>query len=174
MPGRIQLKDPGSELVMKVSSVSPEVVEKNSYFLFGNGAKELLVPQSSVTGQIARLDATSVENLIGKVIKFSRSLKMSRASKPFWNLDLATPEEIAAMPQGAAAPASAAVPATGNAAGAAGAPATAKKSYTDIYVKATDFIIEKIVPKYKAAGLTLSGTDVKEMVACVFIPKSKE
>jgi hypothetical protein len=70
--------------------------------------------------------------------------------------------------------ASAAVPATGNPAGAAGAHPPAPKSYTDLYDKATDFVIKKIIPKYKEAGLSLTGTDVKEMVATVFIPKSKE
>jgi hypothetical protein len=170
MSERVKLTEPGSELVMLVRSVRPETVERNEYFLFDDGAKEMLVPQSSVKAQLERLELDSVDGLKGKAIKFSRSTKMSRAGKPYWNVDLASPEEAKA-----AGAASAAVPATGTPAGAAGAqPAVPPKSYTDLYIKATDFVIEKIIPKYKAAGLTLTGTDVKEMVACVFIPKSKE
>lgn len=168
MSERIQLKDPGSELVMVVKSVKPETVEKNEYFLFDSGQKELLVPQSSVNAQLTRMDVLSVNNLVGRGVKFSRSLKMSRASKPYWNVDLATPEELKAVGS-----ASAAVPATGNPAGAAGAPSS-PKSYADIYMKATDFIIEKIVPKYRAAKLEPTANDVHAMVSTLFIPKSKE
>jgi hypothetical protein len=72
------------------------------------------------------------------------------------------------------AAASAAVPATGNSASAAGALPAPQKSYADIYSKATDFIIDKIVPKYRAAKLDPTAADVHAMVATLFIPKSKE
>jgi hypothetical protein len=171
MPERMKLEEPGSELLLRVNRVTKENVQNSDYYLFSNGNKELLVPVSSVSRQLANLEIADVQTLIGKVIKLARSTKLSRYGKPFWDLALATEQEAKTL--GAAAPASAAVPATGNPAGAAGAPRAPKK-YADIYVQATDFIIDKIVPKYKTAGLTLTGTDVKEMVACVFIPKSKE
>jgi hypothetical protein len=135
-----------------------------------------LVPQSSVNSQITRLNLTAVGDMVGKGIKFSRSTKMSRASKPFWNIDLATPEELKALSAqstNGTSGASAAVPATGTSAGAAGVSAPTK-SYTDIYGKATDFVLDKILPKYVAKGLAPTATDVHAMVATLFIPKSKE
>jgi hypothetical protein len=68
----------------------------------------------------------------------------------------------------------AAVPATGNSAGAAGASPIPPKKYAEIYMQATDFILEKIVPKYRAANLEPTANDVHAMVSTLFIPKSKE
>lgn len=168
---RIQLKDPGAELVMTVASVRPEVVERNNYYLFANGSKEMLVPQSSVEAQIERLGVSSVSDLVGKTIKFGRSTKMSRAGKPYWNLDLAEGGNGAVPPQ-AAPPASAGSPSAS--AGAAGAAPSAPKSYTDLYLKAMDFGINVAGPKYKAAGLNLSVSELVGVVATVFEAKVRE
>lgn len=169
MSERVKLTEPGSELIMVVRSVKPETVERNEYYLFDDGAKEMLVPQSSVKAQLERLELDSVDGLKGKAIKFSRSTKMSRAGKPYWNVDHATPEEAKA-----ANAASAAVPATGTPAGAAGAQPAAPKSYTDLYKKATEFVLKDIVPLYKSAGLTVDGMLVRACTADVFDAKVKE
>jgi hypothetical protein len=169
MPERVKLEEPGSSLVLKVNRVTKENVQNSDYYLFSNGNKELLVPVSSVSRQLANMEITDVQVLVGRVIKLARSTKMSRYGKPFWDLSFASDEEAKA-----AGSASAAVPATGNPAGAAGAHPPAQKSYTDLYAKATDFIINQIVPKYRAAKLEPTATDVHAMVATLFIPKSKE
>lgn len=167
MSERVKLTEPGSELVMLVRSVKAETVERNEYYLFDDGAKDMLVPQSSVKAQLGRLELDSVDGLIGKAVKFSRSKKMSRANKPYWDVDLASPEEAKAVT------ASAAVPATGNPASAAAA-AGPPKSYTLIYRQATEFVIKDIVPLYKNAGLTADAMLVRACTADVFSAKLKE
>lgn len=169
MSERVKLTEPGSELVMLVRSVKPETVERNEYYLFDDGTKEMLVPQSSVKAQLERLELDSVDGLKGKAIKFSRSTKMSRAGKPYWNVDLASPEEAKA-----AKAVSAASPATGNPAGAAGAAAPSQKSYTALYKQATGFVLKDIIPLYKNAGLTVDGMLVRACTADVFVAKLKE
>lgn len=171
MPERVKLTEPGSELVMLVRSVKPETVERNEYYLFANGSKEMLVPVSAVKAQLERLEVGSVDGLIGMAVKFSRSIKMSRAQKPYWNVDLASPEEAKA----AGAVASAAVPApASNGAAAAGATSAPVKSYSELYGKATDYILSTIVPKYDAKGLTPDAWAVRGMVADLFTAKLKE
>jgi hypothetical protein len=86
MPERVKLQEPGSELVMTVSKVTPEVIDKNDYYLFTNGNKELLVPQSSVKAQIESNGMGSVEQMVGRSVRFARSMKMSRANKPYWDI----------------------------------------------------------------------------------------
>jgi hypothetical protein len=172
MPERVKLEEPGSSLVLKVNRVTKENVQNSDYYLFSNGNKELLVPVSSVSRQLANMEITDVQVLVGRVIKLARSTKMSRYGKPFWDLSFARRRSEAK----AAGSASAAVPATGNPAGAAGAHPPAQKSYTDLYVKATDFVIEtRSCRSIKAAeASTPTATDVHAMVATLFIPKSKE
>jgi hypothetical protein len=173
MPERVKLTEPGSVLVMRVRSVKPETVERNEYYLFANGTKEMLVPQSAVKAQLERMEVDSVDSLIGKDVKFSRSTKMSRAQKPYWNVDLASPEEIRAAMDGASA---AGPPAASNGAVAAGATSASgsHKSFQDIYASATKFVIEQIVPKYTTAKFEVTAGDVRGMVADLFTAKLKE
>lgn len=95
MTDRVQLKDPGSSLVITVAKVNAETVGTDDYWLFTGDGKEVLVPQSSVTRQLDRLKAAETPELTGKTIKFSRSTGLSKYGKPYWNLDLATAEEKA-------------------------------------------------------------------------------
>lgn len=153
---RIQLKDAGAELVMTVASVKPEVVERNNYYLFGNGAKEMLVPQSSVESQIERLGVKSATDLVGKTVKFGRSTKMSRANKPYWNLDLATDDEMKAAGLNGSGGTSATQASAGGSVGAsAGATSPPRSHHGEIYAQSTDFIITRVIPKYKAAGFAV-------------------
>lgn len=141
MAERIQLRDPGAEIVLCVTSVKPETVEKNDYYLFSSPTTELLVPQSSVMGQITRLGVTQVSELVGKTIKLSRSTKMSRAGKPYWNVDLASGAEA-----GTSASASGAVPATV----AAVAPGVFpdKPTQRAAYKALTQWVLDEILPMY--------------------------
>lgn len=71
--------------------------------------------------------------------------------------------------------ASAAVPApASNGAAAAGATSAPVKSYSELYGKATDYILSTIVPKYDAKGLTPDAWAVRGMVADLFTAKLKE
>jgi hypothetical protein len=92
---------------------------------------------------------------------------LTRGNLPYWDIDPASDDEAKA-----AVAVSAAVPAPANA-GAAGA-APSAKSYTDLYGKATEYVLKSVLPKYAEAKVTLTGTDVKEMVAVLFIQKCKE
>lgn len=170
MPERVKLEEPGAELILRVSKVTKETVQNSDYYLFTNGGKELLVPVSSVSRQLANMEISDVTTLVGKVIKLSRSQKLSRYGKPFWDLLLATPEESAK-----AGVASAAVPgAPSNGAVAAGATSGPHKSFQDIYASATKFVIDQIVPKYTAAKFEVTASDVRGMVADLFTAKLKE
>jgi hypothetical protein len=165
MAERVKLEEPGSSLVIKINRVTKENVQNADYYLFSNGNKEILVPVNSVSRQLANMEITDVQVLIGRVMKLSRSTKLSRYGKPFWDLAPASDEEAKAV--------SAAIPATGNPAGAAGA-AAPSKSYTQLYKAATEFVLKDIVPLYKVAGLPVDAMVVKECVATVFIAKTKE
>lgn len=144
MADRIQLKEPGSELVMTVRTVKPETVEKNDYYLFSNGAKELLVPQSTVKGRLDHLEIASVDEMIGESVRFARSMKMSRANKPFWDLDWA--------PSGAengSAGGDSGKPTTGTSASAPSAEPPAKRpTIREAYKQLTEWVISDIAPLY--------------------------
>jgi hypothetical protein len=166
---RVQLKEPGSELVMAVLRAKPETVDRTDYWLFSGSHKEIMVPATSVKGRLARMNVGAAADLVGKTVKFARSTKTNLGGKPYWEMDIATEAEAKAALNGNGASAGTAAPASAGTAGA-----SSPKSYADIYMKATDFIIEKIVPKYRAAKLEPTANDVHAMVSTLFIPKSKE
>lgn len=164
MAERIQLKEPGSEFVMVVTRVAPETVEGIEYFLFTNGQKELMVPVSSVRSQLERLGADTPADIVGRTVKFSRSTKLSKYGKAFWNLDLASGAEAPSTSVGGGSP-----PVS------AGAPSAEEKpKLAGIYLEATGFILDKIVPLYEEAEIGLSDTAVAAMVHTLFIAKSRE
>lgn len=166
MAERIQLKDPGSEFVMTVAKVNSETVENSEYWLFTNGNKELLVPKTSVASQLERLDISSATGLLGVTVKFSRSSKLNKYGKPFWNLDLATEAERS----GASAPSVGAVP---QSASPASADSSEKPRLDRIYIRATKLILDEAVPLYTKAGIGCTDTAVAAMVATLFIAASK-
>ena len=96
MSERIKLSEPGTERVLTVRTVTVETIENTEYAKFDDGAVELLVPMSSVTRQLERLDAVALTDTKGMTIKFSRSEKLSKYGKPFWNLDVANASDAKA------------------------------------------------------------------------------
>lgn len=160
MAERIQLKEPGSELVMAVAKVTSETVENIDYFLFANGKAELLVPKTSVLSQMERLGVDSPANIAGKTIRFSRSTKLSKYGKAFWNLDLASGAEQSAGGEMGK-------PHTGTSASAPSADSAAEKPKQRAAYKAlTEWVLKEIVPLYDAEyGEGQCGPDVT--AACV-------
>lgn len=143
MAERVVLQQPGTELILTVKSVTPEIIDKNEYFLFGNGSKELLVPQSSIKGRYDRLGVTSAEQLVGKTVRFARSTKISRAGKPYWDVDLSSGAEASGTPA-AAAP-------TGVSTGSVSQPVgaeSAKPKMRDAYKSITEWVLKEVGPVY--------------------------
>ena len=163
MAERVKLAKPGEELVMLVLRAQPETIDRTEYWIFTGVKQEIAVPASSVKGRLARMDVAAATDLVGKAVRFARSTKTNQGGKPYWEMDLATADEAKAAGNGA----SAAVPAPASA-GAAGAQSAPPKSYTDLYGKATDYILATILPKYAAAKLTVSASDVRAMVGDLF------
>jgi hypothetical protein len=163
MAERIQLKDPGSELVMYVSGCKAEVVEKNDYFLFGDGKKELLVPQSSVHAQLERLGIASAQFLIGKHVRFGRSMKMSRANKPYWDIDWAKGNGSGAEPisggEGKA----------GNSVSPPLADSAKKPTMREAYKQLTQWVIDEIAPIYAEDQWSMTAADIAACTATLFI-----
>lgn len=48
-----------------------------------------------------------------------------------------------------------------------------REKRTGIYLTATSFVLDKVVPLYKEKGITLSGTDIKEMVNTIYIGETR-
>lgn len=170
MAERIQLKEPGSSREMFVAGVTPEVVERNEYYLFQNatamgGSWEMLVPQSSVKAQFERLGISSVEQMIGKSVRFGRSTKMSRANKPFWDIDWAAGN-------GTIPPATPTVRAPANTDGTH-PPGEEKPRLDRLYLRATRLVLDEVVPLYTKAGIGCSDTAVAAMAATLFIAATK-
>lgn len=88
MTERIKLENPGDELTLTVASVSPEDIGGYSYWKISDGAKEFAIPQKSLDAQIDRAGVATAPEMVGRTIKFSRSIKLSQHKKPYWNLDL--------------------------------------------------------------------------------------
>lgn len=163
MADRIQLKEPGSSIVLSVSKIGTETVEGSDYLLFSDGHKELLVPKSSVVGQLERVGVDTYNGLVGKGVKFSRSTKLSKYGKPFWNLD---PASIADLPTNGS------VGVGGNAGNSASAaPAESGASddedalrqralYATRMRQAVAYVLENIEPLFKARGIGLTGDEV--------------
>lgn len=167
MAERVQLKEPGSELTMTVAKVSAEQVGTDDYYLFTGGGKELLVPQSSVGRQLDRLGVADVPETVGMTIKFSRSTGLNKFKKPYWNLDLASGN-------GAIPPTT--TPAVRAPANTDGPPPSAeeKPKLAGIYLEATEFVLDRIIPLYEKAEIGVSDTAAAAMVHTLFIAKSKE
>ena len=53
-------------------------------------------------------------------------------------------------------------------------PAPEKQKLSDIYLLATEFVIDKVLPKYTKAGIGCSDTAIVAAVATLFIAASKE
>lgn len=165
MAERIQLKDPGTELVMTVASVSPQTVERNDYYLFTNGKVELLVPQSSVKAQMERLDITDPAQMIGNMVRFGRSTKMSRANKPFWDIDWAGTDPRSGAETSAGGDQG--KPTTGTSASASSAePASSKPSMRAAYKSLTEWVIKEIVPLYDD---DIGASEIAAITATLFI-----
>lgn len=161
MPERVKLQEPGSELVMTVSKVTPEVIDKNDYFLFANGSKEVLVPQSSTKGRFETLGITDVQQMVGKSVRFARSMKMSRANKPYWDIDWASGAEAPSQNSNSVPNGAAGGRETGSVSGVPAespAPPPEKVKLTQLYLDATDFVLGKIVPKFEEKEIGLSDT----------------
>jgi hypothetical protein len=92
----LKLTEPGSTLTMEVASVEVVKGDFGEQVKFTDrGGDALFVPESSVTRQLDRVGVAEIEELNGKAIHFSRSTTMSKAGKPFWNLDKATKDDLA-------------------------------------------------------------------------------
>lgn len=161
---RVKLSKPGEELVMVVRGAKPETVDRTEYWLFSGGRQEVMVPASSVKTRLERMNVASATALVGKTVRFARSTKTNQGGKPYWEMDLATEAESKAGVNGE--PATTLAPAT--------AGASPVKSYTDIYGKATDYILTTIVAKYKTAKLEPTAADVRAMVGDLFTAKLRE
>lgn len=98
MSERVKLQEPGSELYLHVTKVSTETVDNVEYALFSDGKQELLVPSKSVASQLERLGVATAFEMQGMWIRFSRSTKLSKYGKPFWNLDVADVTEAQPAP----------------------------------------------------------------------------
>lgn len=166
---RVKLSKPGEELVMAVLRAKMETVDRTDYWLFSGSQKEIMVPASSVKGRLDRMNVAAATALVGKIVRFARSTKTNQGGKPYWEMDLATAEEIAKAGNGASAAAPA--PAS-NGAVAAGATSGPVKSYSDLYGKATDYILNTIAPKYAVFDIELTAADLKDMVATLFNAKA--
>lgn len=164
MAERIQLKEPGSELVMLVKQVTPQTVERNDYYLFTNGKVELLVPQSSVNNQLERLDITAVEGMTGKTVRFGRSMKMSRANKPFWDIGWASGAETPSAGGDLGKP-------TAGTTSAAPSAEPAKPKMRDTYKDLTKWVIKEVAPLYNDTGSpdALSDETIAAITATLFI-----
>jgi hypothetical protein len=160
MAERVKLEQPGEEIILRIGKVTKENVQNTDYFLFTNGNKELLVPVSSVSRQLANMEITDVQTLVGKTIKLARSTKLSRYGKPFWDLSLATEAEAktASVASAGSPPANA---------GAAGAPAPspmtedqirdAKAKHARGMKEAVDYTLRNILPLYTNAKVEVNG-----------------
>jgi hypothetical protein len=182
MPERVKLQEPGSELVMTVNRVTPETVDNVEYFLFTNGNKELLVPATSVKSQVERLGVSSAFGIAGSTVKFSRSTKLSKFGKPFWNLDLAEAPKTNGNPPVSASnvPNKDLPPLLQNQEAEDAAELQAKigtvekPKLTQLYLDATTFVLDRIVPKFEEKEIGLSDTAVVAAIATLFIAASKE
>lgn len=167
MAERIQLKEPGTHVEFFVAGVKPETIERNDYYLFINavamgGAKELLVPQSSVKAQMERLDITAVEQMIGRNVRFGRSTKMSRANKPYWDIDWAEPSKNGSGAEQSAGGGLAA----NTSVGAPSVEPVKKPTMREAYASLTRWVISDILPLYDA--VYTEGTCSPDVVAaCV-------
>jgi hypothetical protein len=92
----LKLAEPGSSLTMEVADVEVVSGDFGKQVMFENDSGDVLyVPESSVTRQLDRVGVAEIEDLRGRAVHFSRSTTMSKAGKPFWNLDKATKDDLA-------------------------------------------------------------------------------
>lgn len=162
MTERIQLKEPGIQFDMLVSSVKPETVERNEYYLFANGTQDMLVPQSSVKGRFERMGITSVEQMIGKWVRFGRSTKISRANKPYWDIDWVSGAE------NGTAGGEMGKPNTGTPASAPSADSPAKPKMREAYKQLTEWVLKDVAPIYEENQMEFTGVVLAKCVDSLF------
>lgn len=85
---RVKLENPGEELILRIVSVEAEDIGGYPYWLITDGEKELAIAQKTLAGQIDRVGVATAPEMVGKTVKFSRSVKVNTHGKPYWNLDL--------------------------------------------------------------------------------------
>lgn len=132
------------------------------------------VPKSAADRQLERLGLTD-DGIVGRIITISRSENRQDASKPYWNIEAngaAKAKGTGGVPNGAASgggqPAN-----TRQSTSESHTPGTAQASASEkpsaLYEKVTDFVLDKIVPRYEAAGIPVTDRGVAAMVATVYI-----
>lgn len=90
--------------------------------------------------------------------------KSGKYRTAIWEKDATGSTTAATAPQGV----------TGGSASAPEGAASDRPKLTKLYLDATEFVIEKVLPKYVQAGIEVSDTAIIAAVATLFIAGSKE
>lgn len=94
MSERIKLQNSGDNCTMTITGVKAESIQNTDYWLFSDATRELVMPQSSMASRLESLGVKTAHDLIGSTIRFSRSTKLSKYGKPFWDCEYASPSEV--------------------------------------------------------------------------------
>lgn len=160
----IKLTAPGSSVTFLCSACFQVPVGRYPEIEFqgtdGTTPLVIRVPKVSADRQLGRAGLT-YEKCIGARLTISRDANKTDASKPFWGITLHGFEGTSTAGSPSAAPP--ALPAKPT---PAAAPALAGHA---LYEKITDYVLERIMPKYTTAEVPYDGGTVAAIVATLYI-----
>lgn len=170
-PEVVKLTAPGSAITVAVSASGPVPVGQYPEIAFTGTASDrrhvtVQVPKSSADRQLGRLDLTYA-TAVGKVLTFSRDPNTTDPRKPYWGITLAdAPEFGRPIPGLDDAP-------TPEAPHPADAENGDEERRAALYPKITDYVLDKIVPRYEAKGIAVTMEGVGAIVATLYIQACK-
>lgn len=183
---RVRLEDPGSSVEIRVEYVSPEKIGEFDYWLVGGHGVETLIPRKSLDPQLDRVGVATAEELVGQVIRLSRSTTLNKYKKPYWNLDGVKGGSSAPKPSAPKGPAPRVLanvsdkdlpPYLQNAAQEDAAELSAKVGFDvatiqkelALYQALAEFVTRDIAPLYEKSGVGMSPESAAASVQTLFI-----
>jgi len=170
-PDVYPLVNAGDAITLRVASCEPMKIGTYPEIEFiGDDAAgrrhAVRIPKSSVERQFKRADLTPT-TIVGRTIVFSRDANRNDPKKPFWGITLAD-APIAAAAKAVTSSAATPAPETVQ-------PGTtqAREKASELYRNVTRYALDTILPMYAEKGLTPTATDIKEIVAAVFIAANR-
>lgn len=85
----LKLPNPGDHVIMTIHQAEVDTSGDFPAILFDGDEGSISVPQTTAEAQLGRC-GLSVATCLGQTLQISRSLKVGKNGKPFWNIERAT------------------------------------------------------------------------------------
>lgn len=95
---KIELKKPGEEATLAITAVEVLAGDKGNMVRFTTPTgDELSVSEGAVARQLDLCKVAEIPELAGRILHFSRKANKNPAHQPYWNISLATAEDVRKM-----------------------------------------------------------------------------